>query len=199
MPKHNRKSIRLPDYDYSQPGAYFVTICVQGHKCVLGEIVENEMQPNQFGEITAAGWKWLEEKFPSVQIDVLCVMPNHVHAIISIVELENNIPKNASRRGGLQSEINHEAHDQRRGVLQNAPTESNIQKRKPLGRLVGAYKTHTTVQINKLRATPGEKFWQRNYYEHIIRDEKDYETIYEYIRANPLRWEEDDYHPNPQK
>ncbi len=162
--KRKRHSIRLPEYDYSQPGAYHVTICVDHKEKRLGWVKDGEMILNDLGWIAYRGWEWLVATFPTAAADVFCIMPNHVHAIIRI-----------KCRGGLQT----------------APTETTVQA-KPLGRLVGAYKTHTTVEINKILNTPGNKFWQRNFYERVIRNEREYEAVWEYIESNPLNWIKDE-------
>jgi REP element-mobilizing transposase RayT len=124
------------------------------------------------GQLAYDAWEWLQETFIHINVDTFCLMPNHTHAIIHILD----------------------AHDIGRGDLQIAPTEPKY-KRKPLGRLVGAYKTHSTVQINQHRQTHGIPFWQRNYYEHIIRDETGLNRIREYIINNPLNWEQDTEKP----
>ncbi len=108
------------------------------------------------------------------------MMPNHIHAIVSI---------DYTRRGALQSA---------QGGLQAAPTRGENMRgtntwAKPLGRLIGAYKTHTTTQINRLGSTPGAQFWQRNFFERVIRNEREMEAIYDYIETNPANWEQDEY------
>jgi putative transposase len=167
-PKFHRRSIRLPEYDYSKAGAYYVTICTQDRKCVLGNIVDNKIQLSKIGEIVEECWKWLFEQYLHVSCDIYTIMPNHIHAILVI----NDEPG----RGGSRT----------------APTV----KRKPLGRLLGAFKTVSTKQINMLRNTPGRIIWQRNYYEHVIRNQKSYEQIAEYIYQNPLFWHQDQENPD---
>ena len=159
--KKNRRSIRLSGYDYSQPGMYFVTICVREKECLLGEIIEGKIRLFDFGEIASAGWTRLSEDYPTLSVDPFCIMPNHVHAIIQI----------------------HETIKTKTG------------KPKSLGQLVGAYKAFTTKQINHQRSVEGILFWQRNYYEHIVRNQKDLNRIQEYILNNPSKWELDDENP----
>jgi REP element-mobilizing transposase RayT len=161
----------LKEYDYSQAGAYFVTICTQNRACLLGEIVDGEMRLSEVGRVVAEAWKWLAVQYPHVELDISIVMPNHLHGIIMIHD------------------------DIRRGGSRAAPTET----RKPLGQLIGSFKTVSTKRINALRLTPGEPFWQRNYYEHVIRNEADLAEIREYILNNPARWDEDDYYPEMDK
>jgi len=180
----NRRSIRLPEYDYSQPGAYHVTICVNQKENRLGRVEDGKMIRSDLGRIAHQGWEWLPEIFPVAAVDVFCVMPNHTHAIIRIKPIDGSGRGDSGRGDSGRG-------DSGRGDLQIAPTDGII-KPKPLGRLVGAYKTHTTVEINKLLNTPGVKFWQRNYYERIIRNEREYAAVWDYIENNPVNWIEDE-------
>lgn len=166
--KHHRHSIRLKGYDYSQSGVYFVTIVAWQREMLFGEIRDGEMVLNEFGKIIADTWKWLETQYEYVELGAWVVMPNHLHAILII-------------------------HENRRGDSRIAPTTT---KRKPLGRLIGAFKTVSTKHINLLRNTEGQVVWQRNYYEHIIRNERGMDNITRYIESNPLNWADDDENPN---
>jgi len=157
-----RKTIRLPEYDYSWIGAYFITICVRRKECILGQIKNGEIYLNEIGDAIHKNWFWLEKRFKDVKLDEFIVMPNHIHGIILNTE-----------EGGSRT----------------APTTLN--KRKPLGRLIGAFKTVSTKEVNNIRNTPGQKLWQRNYYEHIIRNENDLQSIRHYIKYNPLKWDND--------
>jgi REP element-mobilizing transposase RayT len=173
MPKfdpkiHHRRSIRLKGYDYSQEGAYFVTIVAWQRECLFGEVVDGEMVLNEFGKIIDETWQWLEKQYPYVQLGARVVMPNRSHGILKI----NDIGRGGSR---------------------TAPTLPV--KRKPLGRLIGAFKTVSTKQINLLRDTEGQVVWQRNYYERIFRDEREMDRIHRYIEANPSQWADDDENP----
>ena len=175
MIKH-RHTIRLKNYDYSQSGLYFITICTQNRECMFGDIINHNvgvgrdrppligrdrpvsMNLNQYGKIIKNVWESLSDHHP-VELDVSQIMPNHVHFILHIV-------LGASRR---------------------APTM--------LGFIVGMFKTECTKQINKLRNTLGQKIFQRNYYEHIIRNDIDLNKIREYIINNPLMWNRDRNNP----
>ena len=161
--KHRRRSIRLKGYDYSQAGAYFVTICTQNRESLLGEIVGGEMILNAYGRVVAVCWVWLAKQYPYVELDEWVMMPNHAHGIVIL-------------SGG-------------RGGSRTAPTKS-------LGRLVGAFKTVSTKRINQMRHTPGAAVWQRNYYEHIIRNEDELNRLRQYILDNPVQWEMDENNPN---
>jgi len=158
--KHHRRSIRLKGYDYTQAGAYFVTIVTQNRICLFGDIVEGEVRLSALGQIVAESWQWLAMRYEYVDLDECIIMPNHLHGIIVISD------------------------DGRSG----SPTAPTAGKRKPIGRLIGALKTVSTKAINEQRGTPGASVWQRNYYEHVIRNEDSLNRIREYIITNPLRW-----------
>ena len=173
--KHHRRSIRLQSYDYSWPGAYFITLCVREKECVLGDIVDGEMRLSEIGQIVTEAWLWLAERYPHLELDEWTIMPNHLHGIIVLAYDD--------RRGGSRS------------VLQGDSRISPTDRGKPLGQLIGAFKTVSTKRINALRGTPGVPFWQRNYWEHVIRDEIDLNRIRQYIENNPRHWHEDQLNP----
>ncbi len=159
----NRPTLRLKDYDYAQSGAYFVTICVKNRQCLLGSIIEGEMKLNPNGLITAESWTWLSTAYPFITLDEWTVMPNHLHGIIFI----NQPPEGGSR------------------------TALTMPRPLPLSRLVGAFKKVSSKQINIHRQRPGIPFWQRGFYEHVIRHEEALSRIRDYIATNPSRWELD--------
>lgn len=165
--KHQPRSIRLKGNDYAQPGAYFVTICAYRFQHLFGEVVDGEMVLNEVGRIVLQSWRWLAERYIYVSNDIFIVMPNHFHAILMILDDDELHRRGASR--GAQSRI----------------------KRKPLGQLIGAFKTVSTKQINLLQDTPGGIVWQRNFYEHIIRNEREHLAIEQYILNNPMNWQFD--------
>ena len=171
LERHHRRSIRLKGYDYSQPGAYFVTICTQDRVCLFGDVIGGEMQVNALGEIVQAVWDGLSEHYPFVVLDAFVVMPNHVHGVIIITE--------PMVGAGLKP----------------APTKPVCQHH-GLSEIVRAFKTFSARRINGLRGTSGVPIWQRNYYEHIIRTEDALQRIREYIATNPLRWHLDRENPH---
>ncbi|MFH1175384.1 MAG: transposase [bacterium] len=161
-----RKSIRLKDYDYSFPGNYFITICAEGKKNYFGRIAGGEMKLSKIGEMIEKWLKEIENKFKNVGLGKYSIMPNHIHFII----ITDN-PFNAGGHAGPP--------------LQNS-----------LSDIIQWFKTMTTneyirnIKLNKL--IPFDKrFWQRNFYEHIIRNQKSYENISQYILNNPSDWEND--------
>ncbi|WP_413175267.1 transposase [Anabaena azotica] len=173
--KHHRRSIRLKGYDYSQEGAYFVTICTHNRERLFGNIINSQMELNEYGHAVVEGWLKTPELRPNVELDEFIVMPNHLHGIIIIC----------------------------RGVLQYAPTTesmpiSNSLLRSPsqtIGAIVRGFKGAVTKQINQMRDLPETPIWQRNYYESIISTENDLHRTREYIINNPAQWDLDEENP----
>lgn len=188
--KHHRRSIRLKEYDYSQAGAYFVTIVTWQREFLFGEIKNKEMKLNKIGEIVR--WEWLElpKRFPYIELGAYMIMPNHFHSILLILE---NV--GATRQSQNSSQPDKDS-------LQTIPTDgidgSPLPKGpKPasLGAIISQFKSRVTKRIWKFPEFNSTPIWQRNYYEHIIRDEKDLKNKTDYIESNPLLWEQDDENP----
>src|SRR5487761_912951 len=169
---HHRRSIRLSRYDYSGRGAYFVTICTQQKKHMFGEVVEGEMKPNEYGKIITLYWKDLSRRYPIVELDGSVLMPIHIHGIIRIVGAIHELPLQTSAR---------------------AIHESPLRKRRKmlLPKIIGYFKMNTAKRINETRNTPALAVWQRNYYEHVVRNDDELNKIRDYIATNPLRWQTD--------
>ena len=187
--RHHRRSIRLKGYDYSTAGAYFVTLCVKGRENLLGDIVDDNMQLNEYGRIVETAWEWLGQQYPYVDLDEWVVMPNHLHGIIVICDDCRGDLRRCDSCTGDSCKGDSCKGDSRKGDSRIAPT------RKPLGRLVGAFKTVSTKEINLIRGTPAAAIWQRNYYEHIIRNDGELARIRKYIDENPLKWDLDQENP----
>jgi REP element-mobilizing transposase RayT len=189
---HHRRSIRLKHYDYSQPGAYFVTICTHDRECLFGEIVDNEMILNDYGKIVCEEW-FLSTKIRN-EIELyeneFVVMPNHIHGIVWVNSNDNDFVNNvgATGRSPLQ---NQNYSPLQNGHLANYGKPHGT-KNKSLSSFIAGYKSSVTKRINQIRQTPGMPVWQRNYYERIIRDEIELDKIREYILNNPLNWETDE-------
>jgi REP element-mobilizing transposase RayT len=166
-----RKNLRLRGYDYTQVGFYFVTICVQDRVCLFGEINDGVMQLNSLGALVEQAWQDLPNHYPHVELDQFVIMPNHIHGIIVLTVGAGFKPAQSSD-------------------TTPAPT-----KRHGLPEIVRAFKSFSARRINEIRQTPGISVWQRNYYEHIIRDDADYQRIAEYVMNNPAKWQEDSLHP----
>ena len=174
----NRHSIRLKYYDYSQAGYYFVTICSQKRQSTFGEINNGQMQINDVGLMIQDQWQQLPCRFNEILLDEFIVMPNHFHGIIKIIRTLNNVSD-----------------------LVGAPLvgAQNTRPRK-LGNIIGAFKSLSTNEyirgVKEKEWEPfGGKLWQRNFYEHIIRDNNGLNKIREYIRENPSTWDDDEENP----
>jgi REP element-mobilizing transposase RayT len=176
--KYNRCSIRLKNYDYSSPGTYFITICTYNRQCLFGEIVNGEMRLNEYGEIVRDEWYCSVHIRNEIELfeNEFIVMPNHIHGIVRIVENRTTNNVGATGRSPLQQQQFGQPH----GPL-----------KKSLSSFVAGFKSSVTKQINQIRQTPGIPVWQRNYYEHIIRNDNELNKIREYIINNPKRWKED--------
>jgi putative transposase len=186
--KHHRRSIRLKEYDYTQAGAYFVTVCTQGQACLFGEVVDGEMRVNYAGRMVIAEWEMLPKRFPNVVLDAFVVMPNHVHGILVITDV---IPV------GAGSPCPYRITAQTPAGVETALGAETAPLRGPtLGNVVAYFKYQTTKAINAVRQTPSVRLWQRNYYEHIIRNETSLHRIREYIANNPLQWALDRENPD---
>lgn len=171
----NRRSIRLTGYDYSQAGYYFVTMCVDNRELSLGEIKDGRMVLNDAGFMVQTVWGEIPKYYGGIGIDIFQIMPNHIHGIITVGAGPCACPKNDK--------------GQPRGV---APTLA-------LGDVAGRFKSFTTTKYidgvkNNNWPAFNKCFWQRNYYEHVIRDDNDLNRIREYIVNNPAKWFEDEYY-----
>ena len=170
-----RRSIRLQDYDYTQNGAYFVTIGTQNREEIFGNIVDGEMHPDVLGEIVLECWQSIPEHFPHAELDEFVMMPNHLHGIVVIADdadhrrARHGVPLRSERFG--------------KPVSGSLPT------------IIRSFKTAAASRVNKLRNTPGESIWQRNYYEHVICNEESLNKIRQYIQSNPARWKLDSENP----
>ena len=181
---HRRKSIRLQGYDYSQAGLYFITVCTHNQVPLFGEIVDGVMVLNAAGQIVEKCWCAIPEHFPQVTVDKFVVMPNHVHGIITIGE--NNVGVNDVRANNVR------ANDYLPLPSNETPRSSQHGTSRTIGSMVRGFKIGVTRWFRA--KTDIHKVWQRNYYEHIIRNEDSYLKIAEYIQTNPQRWETDTYH-----
>jgi len=173
--KYHRRSIRLKGYDYTSPGGYFITLVTQGRMCVFGEILKSEMRYSEKGQIAYECWRAIPEHFPNTELGAFAIMPNHVHGIIIL-------------------------HAPSTGTIYRAPTE---QFQKPvIGSIPTIIRTYKAAMTRKIVQQFGgtiyrapTDLWQRNYYEHIIRNDEEHKRIYLYIESNPLHWITDDENP----
>ena len=182
--KHRRRSIRISDYDYSQPGAYFITIVSHDRLCLFGEIKYGEMHLNESGQIVWEIWNSLPKRYPQIITGAAVVMPNHFHGIVEIHESVVAVHESPTRTATV-------------GEIHKFPLRSRRMQRRrmtiPL--VVGYFKMNTAKRINKILGSEGIPVWQRNYYEHIIRDDEEHNRIHIYIEANINNWAKDGENP----
>lgn len=186
--RHHRRSIRLQGYDYAQAGAYFVTVCTQDRACLFGDIFDGEMRLNTVGWMVHAGWLGLPDHYAGVELDTFVVMPNHFHGIVVIADDRNPGLAGAGLVGaGLKPA--------RTKPARTKPVPTTGVRRHGLPEIVRGFKTFSARRINQTRQAPGVSVWQRNYHEHIIRDEASLRRIREYILNNPVQWALDRENP----
>ncbi|MEO5887165.1 MAG: transposase [Anaerolineales bacterium] len=184
--KHRRRSIRLKGYDYSSAGGYYVTIVTWQREFLFGEVVNKEMILSKFGLVAKQQWEKLPKRFPNIELGAYMIMPNHMHGIILIT--------NGRGTAGSLNDLDHEPS-------RRAPTHERYQKpvRGSIPTMIRSYKSAVSYRVNLIPETDGVPIWQRNYYEHILRDETDLQNKTDYIEANPLLWDDDDENPINQK
>ncbi len=168
-----RRSIRLPGYDYRQEGVYFVTICARQRECLFGEVVDGEMQLSECGKIVEAQWLQIPVIRLNVTLDSFVVMPNHIHGLLVVTsrdepELDSGVPETERSSG---------------------PAAGS------LGAIIGQYKSAVTKHIYALPNDRGFSPWQRNYHEHIVRSDRTLRQLREYVADNPAQWQRDSLHP----
>jgi len=164
--------MRLTNYDYSTPGAYFITVCVQDRRCVFGEIHQSQIYLNAGGKIVQNQWEWLHRQYDYLVLDSFVVMPNHFHAILVI--------------GGNDRVRNGRDRSPRDTDSPPGNTDSPHVKIKPVPELMGAFKTTSSKFIHQSGLLDFR--WQKSYYDHIIRNERELHNIRRYIETNPARW-----------
>lgn len=170
------KSVRLPHYDYATSGAYFLTLCTHDKESLFGTLADGIMHLNEYGRIIEREWLRSAEIRKELEMGAFVIMPNHLHGIVLINEDDR-----AHCRAALPEVYSRGSRDR---------------EARSISSFVAGFKSYTTKRINELRKTPGARLWQPNYFEHIIRNQRQFDTACEYIQTNPLRWELDKYHPS---
>lgn len=166
--KYRIKSTRHPEWDYNDDGMYYVIICTDNKICYFGNIINEEMKLNNIGEIVNKFWLEIPEHFKNVELDEYIIMPNHIHGIIII----NNLDK--------------------REDYKPSPTD----KLYSLSEIIRGFKTFSSKRINEIIKTHNKFKWQRSFHDHIIRNDKSLHNTREYIINNPITWEKDENNIN---
>lgn len=173
--KHpSRRSVRLKEFDYSQPGGYFITIVTINRESLFGSIKGDQVNLSDLGRIVDYEWQRLEKRFRFIQLGAWVVMPNHFHGIIHIIETESSWRK--VENGVHPAALEHFG----------SPVSGSI------ATIVRSFKSSVTQRYQWATQSSTPKVWQRGFYDHIIRSEEDYGNIHDYIVNNPIKWSEDE-------
>ena len=182
--EHHRRSIRLKGYDYTQPGAYFVTMVTFQREDLFREIVDCEMRLTWTGKLVKREWERLPHRFPHIQLDEFIVMPNHIHGLILIID---------PARGTAANNEEEDLKITRCAPANRAPTHRE-QFGKPvrgsIPTIIRSFKSAVSLRVNRSRFSLGAPVWQRNYFERVVRDQSELERIRAYIHQNPAQWAE---------
>jgi len=178
--KYRIKSTRLVDWDYTTAWWYYVTICTKNHECFFGEIKKRDVVLSEIGKIIKEEWLKTKLVRENIELDEFVIMPNHIHGIIIIDDVETT--------GSVISKEKKEAFQQE---TTQRVVFTKLQKNS-LGSIIGQFKSVCTKRIRRMGIKDFQ--WQSNYYDHIIRNQKDLDRIRKYIQQNPLRWELDEYY-----
>lgn len=179
-----RRSIRLPGYDYSQPGAYFITIVTANRIARFGEILEGRIHLNPLGQTVQREWQHLSGRFPGWIFDAFVVMPNHVHGLLILEES----PLGRARRGDSTTKPET--------VPLRPYSKNEVVLPDSVGAIVRAFKSSTSLRYNRMQGVGPGLLWQRNCHDHIVRSDAEFNQIYSYIENNPAQWEQDRENPN---
>jgi putative transposase len=182
--RHHRRSIRLPGYDYSRAGAYFITVCTHERECVLGEVSGDEVVLTPAGAAVQQVWQSLPQRFPGLTLDAFVVMPNHIHGVLT-----------TRSRARTAHEHQPPMPDATSRCLQPAGAASGAHNAPTLGQVLRAFKSVSAIQANAALNRSGRPLWQRNYHDEVIRTDAALAHIRQYIAENPRRWAEDPDNP----
>ncbi len=213
--KYRIESNRWQFWDYSAPGSYFITVCVQGRKNILGRIENQKMILSDAGTIVSDFFAEIPTYHKRIVLDEWIVMPNHFHCIIILgdYDFDNGVSVvvGGGGVGGIGDGVGDGNGDNGDTVVdkihefylryqQTKPSENDIKQYRKLRRkmlipmIIGKFQMQTSKQINIINNTPGNKNWQHNYHDHVIRNDAEYQRIKQYIKNNPLNWKDDTFY-----
>jgi len=198
----NRRSIRLKGYDYSQEGMYFITICCYHRICLFGNVRDGEMRLNVAGKAAEKCWKKIPEHFKRVELHEFVIMPNHIHGIIEIKSVGANHHSPADETGqNVDDDLTKPSKTNQKQLSNQMPKYraknlSPLQRPRGTSKTVGSIVRGVKIGITKWMRNNTDVYpvWQRNYYDHIIRNTTAYLRIAEYIKNNPVNWEGDEFY-----
>lgn len=183
--KHHRRSIRMKGYDYSLPGAYFVTLLSHRRACLFGEIEKGQIYQSDIGMLVIECWLRIPANFNNTRLDEFVLVPNHLHGIIIIDETYGKGEAFAETIPGMGDTKSANA----------SPQQPKGTQPGSLGAIIQNFKSVSTRMVNKRYFESGNKLWQRNYHERIIRNDRELNAIRQYIRDNLIFWESDNENP----
>jgi putative transposase len=187
---HQRRSIRLKGYDYAQSGAYFITIVTHGRECLFGQVVSGEIRLNKHGQIVQWEWERLGQRFKFLELGIFIVMPNHLHGIVIINHTVGATRADLTNATSSPEPLHNTIPEEHEGSpLPSGPASSS------LGTILGQFKSRVTKRLWKIPTLAQTPIWQRNYHEHIVRNNDDANRIHHYILSNPAMWEDDTENP----
>jgi REP element-mobilizing transposase RayT len=192
---HHHQAMRLRGYDYTLSGAYFVTLVSWKRACIFGEVIDGVMQQNSLGKLIQLEWNHIPYQFPKVKLDSQIIMSNHFHGIIVIEDKYVGATRLQTHSDRSMEKIgNDQVVEASRGLPKDINDRPNGPAPDSLGAIIGQLKSRITKRYWGLPGVERDSIWQPNYYDHIIRNEHQYNQIIQYIETNPLHWEEDQYH-----
>lgn len=183
--KYHRQSIRMKGYDYTLPGAYFVTLLSQNRVCLFGEVENGEIKLSKIGQLVIDCWYGIPKMFNNIELDEFVLMPNHLHGILLINE--------APGKGEAFSDMNTSQHVL--GLENASPLQPRGTQSGSLSAVIQNFKSVSTRRVNQKFFKSGNKIWQRSFYERIVRNDRELNAIRQYILDNPLNWEMDKENP----
>jgi putative transposase len=183
--KPNRRSIRLKGYDYALPAAYFVTLVVQKRICLFGFVEGSHIRLNEIGEMIIRCWLNIPDNFDNTSLDEFVLMPNHLHGIIFVHEAPGKGEALADTDQGVEDIM----------IANASPLQPRGTQSRSLSAIIQNFKSVSTRMVNKLYFKPGNKIWQRNFYERIIPNQRELDAIHQYIIDNPSNWKLDRKNP----
>ena len=194
---HHRHSLRIPGYDYTREGAYFVTLVTNGRECLFGAVIDTETRLSDYGRLAAECWTMIPDHFPHVELGVFVIMPNHIHGILILNEPDAaDAVAATSSAGDGSATLSPPVGAQHVAPLPNIASLHGAHRPHvvsgSLGSIIRSYKSSVTRIVRQKYDDPPQRIWQRNYYEHVIRNAMDHEHITDYILDNPLHWDRDE-------
>jgi putative transposase len=188
---HRRPNLRLRDYDYTLAGAYFVTIRTHGRACLLGSVADGQMRISPLGRSAVSCWCGLLEHFPTVTLDAFVVMPNHLHGIILLKDIDEHeafVPAQPGEACLAPTDNSVVGEGQGASAAGGVQPSQETGKRPKLDTIVAAFKSAATRTARQKSGAPDLRLWQRTYYEHDIRNEAALARIRQYIEDKPAKW-----------